>query len=88
MPEVELGLVVTMENAAVSLKYRGNNLEYRMLNFVENMIDKKKYKYFLATVSPINEASKKSLEKLGYKIEKKVNKYGGLERYIYCKCNS
>lgn len=88
LPEDELDLVVTMENAAVSLKYRGNNLEYRMLNFVENMIDKKKYKYFLATVSPINEASKKSLEKLGYKIEKKVNKYGGLERYIYCKCNS
>ncbi len=88
LPEDELDLVVTMENAAVSLEYRGNNLEYRMLDFVENMIDREKYKYFLATVSPINEASKKTLERLGYKIEKKVNKYGGLERYIYCKCNN
>lgn len=77
--------VVHMESAAVMPKFRGLRLQYKMLKFGEDCIDKEKYRYFLATVSPDNPASAKTLEKAGFENIITKKKYGGLLRMIYCK---
>ncbi len=79
----DLQKVVHLESAVVSPEYRGNDLQFKMMKYGENLIDKNKYKYFLATVSPDNPASYKSLEKNGYKLVLTKEKYNGLKRNIY-----
>ncbi len=81
----ELYKVVNMESVVVHPDYRGNNLQYRMVRFVENLIDRERYKYLIGTVSPDNPPSYNNLEKLGYTYIKTMEKYGGLKRRIYCK---
>ncbi len=81
----ELLKVVHMESAVVEREYRGQKLQMKMLEYGENLIDKGKYKYFMATVSPFNPASFKSLENRGYTLMDTKEKYGGLTRRIYLK---
>lgn len=81
----KLGQVVHMESVVVLSQYRGNGLQQAMLKYGEELIDKAKYKYFMATVSPNNPGSYKSLEKCGYKMILAKEKYNGLERRIYLK---
>lgn len=85
LDETELGKVVHMESAVVSPEYRGNELQLKMLQYAEKIIDTNKYKYFMSTVSPDNPASYRSLEKSGYELVKTKEKYGGLLRRIYLK---
>lgn len=77
--------VVHMESAVVLPEYRGNHLQSKMLQYGEAFIDKEKYQYLMATVSPDNPASYKSLEKNGYRHVLTKEKYQGLKRRIYCK---
>ena len=65
--------------------YRGNGLQCQMIRYAEESIDADRFRYFMATVSPDNPASCRSLEKLGYAPLKTVEKYGGLARRVYCK---
>lgn len=83
--ESELNKVVHMESVAVLPKYRGKGLQLAMLRFAEELIDKTKYKYFIATVSPDNKWSYNSFEKNGYKLITTKEKYDGLMRRIYLK---
>ncbi len=85
LPIDELPKVAQMESAVVHPAYRGNGLLYRLLKFAEDNIDKTKYKYFMATISPHNPASYKSAEKMGYKVITTKIKYGNLLRRIYLK---
>ena len=81
----ELTKVVHMESVVVLSKYRCRALQSKMLQHAENLIDKNKYRYFVATVAPNNIASIKSFEKNSYKLVREVKKYGGLQRLIYLK---
>ena len=85
LAEGELPKVVHMDSAVVLPEYRGHGLQSAMLSYAEKLIDKKQYSYFMATVSPNNPASYKSLEKNGYHLVLTKEKYGGLIRRIYLK---
>lgn len=85
LEEDKLSQVVHMESAVVLPEYRGKALQLKMLKYAEELIDKNKYKYFMATVSPENPASYKSFEKNGYKLILTKEKYNGLMRRIYLK---
>ena len=77
--------VIHVESAVVAPLYRGNALQRRMLQIAEAMIDRVKYSYLMATVSPENPASYKTLESLGYELIVTKEKYDGLMRRIYRK---
>ena len=85
LPEDKLETVVHMDSAVVLPEYRGHHLQERMLRYAENLIDKKSYHYFIATVSPNNPASYLSFERSGYSLVVTKEKYGGLLRRIYMK---
>ena len=74
-----------VESAVVASEYRGYALQGRMLQEAEHLIDRAKYSYLMATVSPENPASYKTLEKLGYELVLTKEKYGGLMRRLYIK---
>ena len=78
-------MVVHMESVVVLPEYRGHHLFLKMLLFAENYIDKNKYKYLMATVSPKNPASYLTFERAGYRLVITKEKYGGLLRNIYLK---
>jgi ribosomal protein S18 acetylase RimI-like enzyme len=77
--------VVHMESCVVSMEARGRGLQLAMLQFAENMIDKGKYRYFMATVDPNNPASFRTFEKNGYRLMATKEKYAGKIRRIYLK---
>ena len=85
LPIEELPKVVHMESAVVMSEYRGRGLQYEMLKYAEELLDRSKYRYCLATVSPDNPASFRSLEKNGYRHITTKEKYNGLIRRIYLK---
>lgn len=85
LPEPELAKVVHAEAAVVLEEYRGNSLQSKMLQLAERIIDKEKYRFLLATVSPENPASFKTLEQNGFKHIVTKEKYGGLIRRVYHK---
>lgn len=85
LAEEELPKVVHMESAVVLPEYRGQGLQYKMLQYAEKIIDTSKFRYFMATVSPDNPASYKTFEKSGYQLIMTKEKYNGLKRRIYCK---
>ena len=83
--ETRLPMVVHMESSAVLLEHRGNNLQCKMLQFAEELIDTNKFKYLLCTASPMNIHSCRNLEKLGYTVKLEKEMYGGHLRRIYYK---
>lgn len=85
LSDSKLMQVVHMESAVVLSEYRGNHLQEKMLQFGESVIDKEKYHYLMATVSPDNPASYLTVEKNGYELMMTKEKYGGLMRRIYQK---
>lgn len=85
MNQQQLNQVVHMESAVVHPEYRGNGLQLAMLKYAEGLIDKSKYKYFCATVSPDNPWSYRAFENNGYQLKITKEKYAGLMRRIYVK---
>lgn len=83
--ESELDKVVHMDTVVVLPEYRGHGLHERMLVFAENMINKDKYRYYMATAAPYNSASVNTFIKCGYQIVKVTEKYKGLTRAILLK---
>ncbi len=81
----ELHRVAHMESAVVAEEHRGRGIQLEMLRYAEERIDRSRYKYCLATVSPDNPASFRSLEKNGYRHVTTKEKYNGLVRRIYQK---
>ncbi len=85
LPEEELLAVAHMESAVVRSKFRGQHLQRRLLQYAEASLDKRKYYHLLATISPENPASYKSVEACGYRCVLTKEKYNGLLRRIYYK---
>lgn len=80
----QLRQVVHMDTAAVLPGHRGHHLEKRMLTYLEGLLGGE-YNYLMATVSPDNPASYKTLEENGYQLLSTKEKYDGLMRRIYWK---
>lgn len=85
LSEDGLERVVHMESVAVHPNYRKRGLQAEMLRFGENYIDRRRFSFCIATVSPDNPASFKTFEKNGYVLALTKEKYGGFLRRIYVK---
>ncbi len=81
----ELCRVAHMESAVVLPEDRGNHLQIKLLQYAEQVIDKERFWYFMATVSPDNPASYRSFEQNDYQLMMTKQKYGGLIRRVYGK---
>ncbi len=74
--------VCQIEATVVSKEFRGNKLQKKICNILENIGRDENKKIITATASPINTYSVNTFIDLGYKIVNEKEKYGGLRRYI------
>ena len=79
--EEELLRAVQMDTAAVHPAYRGHGLQRKLMEAAEEEIRKEPNRILLCTVHPDNVYSLNNVQKLGYAIEKKVEKYASV-RYV------
>ena len=64
--------------------YRGHGLQCALGRRLEAEARRQGIEVLCSTVSPYNEASRRSLERLGYQRDRQLQKYG-FERLLYCK---
>lgn len=81
LTEEDLGKVVHMDTSAVHPDYRGLGLQAKMIHMAEETLNGKGHRILLSTVHPENCYSLDNLLKLGYTVQKRVEKYGS-ERYV------
>lgn len=74
-----------VDTVLVDSKYRGNQLQYKMCQALEDIALAKHTPIMCATASPDNLFSVNNFLKLGYEIKKDKLKYGGLRRYVLMK---
>lgn len=82
MNKDEILTVCQIECTVVSKEFRGNKLQKKICQVIEEIAKKEKMKIISATASPINSYSVNTFLSLGYEIYKEKEKYGGLRRYI------
>lgn len=83
--EEQLLFTAHMDSAAVLPKYRGNHLQYRLMQEAESDLRAKGYRYLLCTIHPDNRFSQANALKQGYEVAKTTIKYGGYLRNILMK---
>lgn len=76
---------VHMDSAAVLPAYRGNHLQQRLMQTAEEDLRREGYQYLMCTVHPDNRFSRGNVERLGYRLMKVKEKYGGYQRGIFLK---
>ena len=81
LPESDLLRVVHMDTSAVHRDYRGQGLQRKMVQTAEQELALKGEKILLCTVHPDNLFSLENMIQQGYKIQKRMHKYGS-ERFI------
>ena len=74
-----------METVVIAPEYRGHHLQARLMAKAEEDLKMAGYKHLLCTIHPENPYSMNNTLSLGYKVEKLVEKYGGLPRNILLK---
>lgn len=74
-----------METVVIAPEYRGHHLQARLMAKAEEDLKAAGYKHLLCTIHPNNPYSMNNALSLGYKVEKLVEKYGGLPRNILLK---
>ena len=74
-----------VDTVLVKDAYRGNNLQYKMCSYLEEIAKEKQTPILCATASPYNTFSVNNFLKLGYEVKKDKLKYGGLRRYVLMK---
>lgn len=77
-----LARVIHMDTAAVHPDFRGHDLQYRMMQAAEEELRKTGGAILLCTVHPENRYSVRNVLRQGYTVEKELEKYGGVRRYI------
>ena len=77
--------VAHMETAVVLNSYRGNRLQYRMMQEGEGDLRGRGYRYLMCTIHPENTFSLNNALKQGYQIIETKEKYGGYLRHILLK---
>ena len=84
-PEFRLFQVAHMDTVIVRPHHRGYGLQQRLTLLAEQELQSEGFRYFMCTIHPDNIFSINNMRKCGYKIVKKVFKYGGLPRFILLK---
>lgn len=85
LPEEKLSLVAHMDSVAVLPKYRGNRLQYRLMQEMERELRILGYEYLMCTVHPENKFSRDNILRQGYEVAMTKEKYGGYPRDILLK---
>ena len=85
LKEEELLLVAHMDSSAVLPEFRGNHLQYRLMQAAEADLKKKGIRYLMCTVHPENCYSLWNVQKQGYHVVATKEKYGGKLRNILVK---
>lgn len=85
LPEDKRNLVAHIESVAVLPEYRGNGIHKSLLLEAEDILEKRGFQYFMATVYPENGASLSNFLWAGYEIASTKQKYSGLMRHILLK---
>lgn len=85
LPEEELLQVAHMDTVAILPAYRGNGLQYQLMQRAEQELRRRGFSYLMCTVHPDNRFSRENLLKQGYKAVGSGLKYGGLPREILLK---
>lgn len=83
--EEEWKKVAHMESIAVLPDYRGNGLQYQLMQTAEEELSVQGYRYLMCTVHPDNAFSKNNIIKQGYQVVLTKEKYGGYLRDILLK---
>lgn len=78
------------QNANVKLiivrpEFRGNGLQATFITKLEEHAKKMGFKWLSSTVSPANPWSVNNLSKCGFTQRKVLQKYGGLQRFLFAK---
>lgn len=81
----ELLKVGQIESTVVREEFRGNRLQRRICEELEEIARENNTPIICSTASPVNEFSVNTFLNLGYEIKKEKLKYGGLRRYILLK---
>ncbi len=79
--EEELLRVINMDTAAVHPNHRGKGLQGKLIQHVEAYLRQEGKHILLCTVHPDNRFSLQNVLKQGYKVQRKLEKYGSV-RYI------
>ena len=74
-----------METVVIVPEYQGHRLQARLMEMAEKDLKAAGYKHLLCTIHPENPYSMNNALSLGYRMEKQVEKYGGLPRNILLK---
>lgn len=85
LPQDELSLVAHMDTAAVLPEYRGQKLQYRLMQMAEEELKKEGLRYLMCTVHPQNRYSRENVLRQGYEVAATKEKYGGYLRDILLK---
>jgi len=85
LSEEELEKVAHMETIAILPRYRGNGLQYSMMQTGEEELKKRGYRYLMCTIHPENIYSKNNAIRQGYEVVLTREKYGGYLRDILLK---
>lgn len=80
--EEQLCRTAHMDTAAVLKEYRGNHLQYRLMQKAEEKLKGLGYRYLMCTIHPENRYSLENAERLGYRVVAQKEKYGGYLRNI------
>lgn len=83
--EEDILQTANLESTIVLPKYRGNGLQRKLINILEQYALKENIKYIGATADPDNIYSVNNIKSMGFEIVKEKEKYGGLRRYIFKK---
>jgi len=87
LPEEELPFVAHGELAVVAPAFRGQGLQLRLLEALEDRLCRLGYRHLLCTIHPENRFSRRNMEAAGYRPILQKEKYGGLPRLILYKSN-
>lgn len=85
IPQPDLPKVIYSEISNVDPDYRGNGLQNYMGKLVLKEIDRERFRYICATVSPMNIPSLKDKFLLGLQVIALKEKYTGMLRYVFMK---
>ena len=85
LSEEELNHVAHMEVAMVRKTWRGQGLQYQMMQKAETVLQEQKFYHLLGTAHPDNVPSVNTFLKLHYKKINEKIKYGGWPRCIFYK---
>ena len=83
IPDVEMS--ANLKLAIVRPAYRGNGIQRMLIGELERHAVAAGMRYLCSTVSPLNRYSRDNLLAAGYRIVKRLEKYGGLQRDLFSK---